>query len=183
MKRNFVGVTLLVAMFADPVNAATWAILGGYYPGMSKDAAKKAGLKDCKEEYGRVRCSPTGSISLGQTISKDTSLHFNPAGSVLEKIVLRFPAAEMTDQQVQGAAESIFGKGSEFSDSDSNCLRDIEWLRNDDERVHLCVAISNTRWKSHYLELKWEPGLGKRLAKNRQYEQDKQKKIKGFNTN
>lgn len=183
MNRKLIGVALLLtAIFSNPVGAAPWATVGGYYPGMSKEAAKKVGLKECKEEYGRVQCSPTGNVSLRSIASKDTSIYFNGAGSAVEKITLRFPSAEITDQQLQSAAESTFGTGHQYSDGNSNCLRDFEWLREDDERVHLCIATGSKKWKSHYVELMWEPGLGKRLAKNKKNEQEKQKKLKGFNT-
>lgn len=126
---------------------AQWASVEGYYPGMSKAAAKKAGLANCKSFLGTVECTTPEPLKIGSITAISSRLEFDERSGVLEKIEVQFPAASF--KTIASTISSQLGvpvaKDSDYEADDwrrrgysSSCGSVHVWHRKADDAVVVC---------------------------------------------
>ena len=159
--KKLIAVPLLLVSFVSVHAATPWGSIGGYFPGMSKEAAKKIGVQSCEPKSGNVTCQPNAALKIGAISPVTANLVFDERSGVLKKIVLRFRDGT-TDSDLDTALAKMYGK-SEITGDDSPC-GEYDGLVFDDATditVHTCKA---TRYgKSVYF--KSDPGRGARIKK------------------
>lgn len=128
-------------------NAHAWAQVAGYHLGMSKDAAKAAGLANCKGLLGTVECNSSGPVTIGSTRSISSRIELDERTGRIERIEFQFPDAAY--QAVASAIVQQLGppsaKDGDFEADDwmrrgyhSSCMSAMVWYRGGDQAVVVC---------------------------------------------
>lgn len=167
---TFVAATWPVAN-AAPKPADSWAKAGLYHPGMSKEAAKKAGLSDCKEFMGTVECSASTPLQLGGVTSSKSRIELDEKSGRLQKVVFQFPGQPF--QAVSTALVQLYGeptsKEGDYRADDwqrrgyNGCSPLFLWHRGGDDVLVVCGTGGRRRLDTQVIAER-VPGRGKEWA-------------------
>lgn len=138
---------LTCAAIAGNNEIGKWASVAGYYPGMTKESAKKAGLVECKSLLGTVECKAPGSVRISDITSTSSRVALDEKTGRLEKVEFQFPDASY--QTIVAAMVKQLGrptaKNYEYEADDwrrrgyaSSCMSVTLWHRRGDDLVVVC---------------------------------------------
>lgn len=155
----FLGSVVLQSWAAQP-----WSSFNGFYAGMSKQDALKAGAERCRQGQGisertdSIYCFiPAKNLKVGNARAEEGKLEFKEGklGRV-DNISLRFKDDKRT---VTNALDGVYGQARESFDNGEEA-NITEWQHGDSYSVEL-RGDGGGRYNSVYVELKYDPAAGK----------------------
>ena len=182
----------VAACFVWSAVAATsgdWAAVAGYHPGMTKEAAKKAGLAECKAFLGTVKCKGDRALRIGVATTTSSEIVLDEKTGRVERVELQFSgdshevvAAAMVAQLGEPSAkEGDFKADYWLRAGFGSCTNVLLWHRGTDDVVAVCWA-SGRRGRPTYLVADRVPGRGHEWAKTAAAREKNTKTADSFNS-
>ncbi len=157
-----------------------WYSIGGYYPGMTKAAARDIGLANCRGSAEAVVCDTVGPIKVGELTATSGRVEFNKSGTLVLRISVQLPSKVVSEQDALKAAETAFGPNELRSSADDNCANEYIWARNTDHVARLCATSGRASWRSHWVSSTLVPGSARDRARAESEAKGTSKYLRGF---
>ena len=171
--RNVLLTVMLVCIPA--VASAQWSSFNGFYPGMSKAAAKAAGYVNCRQSDGRIASSdsivcdiPANKRSLNSLTAEAATLEFASHNTTTVK------AVHVT---LQAKIEAVRGQLAQAYGTPADDGPYYLWHRNGAESIEL---FKRQRTSTAYVTFRYDKSMGEARAKRVRDEAKKKATLKSF---